>query len=209
MEKFKTKKRFFKYGYKTGFLKPGLLNKISDVNGVTVGHETKIIRQNIRTGVTIINPGIKNLYKNKIPAAFYSGNGYGKISGTVQIEELGTLEAPIALTNTLSVGQVMRGVIELTLSSEKIEKFQSINVCVGECNDGFLNDIQNKSITENDVVLANKNSNKNFEVGNVGAGCGTRCFAWKGGIGTASRLLSINGKQYTLGTLVQTNYGEL
>ena len=201
------KKRFFEYGFKVGFLKPGFLRSIADVKGVTVGHVTKIQGEDVRTGVTIINPGIKNLYNAKIPAAFYAGNGTGKMAGIAQIEELGTLEAPIALTNTLSVGCVMRGIVDLVLSREKLKKIQTINAVVGECNDGILNDIHKNSISEEDVAAAYKNCKKDFEVGNVGAGCGTRCFSWKGGIGASSRLVSVLGKKYVLGSLVQTNYG--
>lgn len=201
------KKRFFEYGYKTGFLKPGLLNSIADVSGVTVGHATKIEGKDIRTGVTIIDPGVKNLFKEKIPAAFFCGNGYGKITGTVQIEELGTIEAPIALTNTLSVGQVMQGVIDIILANEKVGETESINVCVGECNDSTLNNNHKNSILKKDVLTAYKSRKKDFAVGSVGAGCGTRCFSWKGGIGTSSRLVFAQGKKYTVGSLVQTNYG--
>ena len=203
----KNKKRFFEYGFKTGFLKSGKLHSITDVKGVTVGHVTKIKGKNIRTGVTIIDPGIKNLYKSKIPAAFYVGNGFGKTVGSLQIEELGTLEAPIALTNTLAVGSVMSGMINIVLSKEKIKKIETINVFVGEANDGILNDIQKNSISREDVFIAYKNRSKDFEVGNVGAGTGTRCFSWKGGIGTSSKIVKIKEKKYVVGSLVQTNYG--
>ncbi|OGZ69797.1 MAG: hypothetical protein A3D44_02970 [Candidatus Staskawiczbacteria bacterium RIFCSPHIGHO2_02_FULL_42_22] len=203
----KVKKRFFQYGITIGLLKPGLLNSIADVNGVMVGHVTKIKGDDVRTGVSIIDPGIKNLYNLKIPAAFYVGNGTGKVAGTIQVEELGTLEAPIGLTNTLSVGYVTQGIIGLVLSRERVPKIQSVNVLVGECNDGILNNIHKNSIFEKDVILAYKNRRKDFNVGNVGAGCGTRCFSWKGGIGTSSRLVKIQRKEYTVGVLVQTNYG--
>jgi D-aminopeptidase len=203
----KTQKRFFHYGYKVGFLQSGVLHSITDVAGVLVGHATKIQGKNIRTGVTIIDPGIKNLYQSKIPAAVYVGNGFGKLTGSIQVEELGTLETPIALTNTLAVGPVMRGIVDLVLSKEKVEKIQTINAVVGECNDGILNDIHKNSVSEKDVLMAYKNRSKKVEVGNVGAGTGTRCFSWKGGIGTASRTIKLKGKKYTVGVLVQTNYG--
>jgi D-aminopeptidase len=201
------KKRFFEYGFKVGFLNSGKLHSISDVPGVTVGHQTKIQGDDVRTGVTIVDPGIKNLYQQKIPAAFYAGNGTGKIAGTVQIDELGTLEAPIGLTTTLSVGRVTRGLIDLVLSRETLEKMQTVNVFVGECNDGILNDTRKDSVSEDDVRVAYADRKKDFAVGNVGAGTGTRCFSWKGGIGTASRHITVGGKEYVMGTLVQTNYG--
>jgi len=200
-------KRFFEYGFKVGFLESGSLRSIADVRGVQVGHATRIEGEDVRTGVTVIDPGIEHLYQQKIPAAFYAGNGTGKVAGISQIEELGTLEAPIALTTTLSVGRVMRGMIGIVLSQEKLEKIQTINVFVGECNDGILNNIHKDSITEKDVRVAYENRSGKVEVGNVGAGCGTRCFSWKGGIGTASRLITIGEVTYTVGVLVQTNYG--
>ncbi|MBP6866146.1 MAG: P1 family peptidase [Candidatus Pacebacteria bacterium] len=201
------KKRFFEYGFSVGFLKAGLLRSIADVSGITIGHTTKIEGNDVRTGVTVIDPGVKDLFTSKIPAAFYAGNGFGKSAGSIQIEELGTLEAPIALTNTLAVGRVLRGLVDLVLSQEKVEKTQTINAFVGECNDGILNDIHKDIISEKDVTLAYQNKKQDFEIGNVGAGCGTRCFSWKGGIGTSSRVTSVSGKEYTVGALVQTNYG--
>lgn len=201
------KKRFFEYGFEVGFLSSGPLRSIADVHGVTVGHITKIAGSETRTGVTVIDPGVPDLFKKKIPAAFYAGNGTGKVVGTAQIEELGTLEAPIALTTTLSVGTVMQGMVNLIISKEELEKEQSINTFVGECNDGILNNIHKNSISENDVRLAYENRKKDFEVGSVGAGTGTRAFSWKGGVGTASRLVFLNGKKYAFGALVQTNYG--
>lgn len=200
-------KRFFEYGFKVGFLNSGPLHSIADVEGVVVGHVTKIKGTEIRTGVTVIDPGIPDLFKKKIPAAFYAGNGTGKVVGTAQIEELGTLEAPIALTTTLSVGTVMQGMVNLIISKEELKKEQSINTFVGECNDGILNNIHKNAISEDDVRLAYENRKKEFEIGNVGAGTGMRAFSWKGGIGTASRLVFLNGREYVVGALVQTNYG--
>jgi D-aminopeptidase len=202
-----SKQRFYKYGIKIGFLEHGTLNSISDVKGVTVGHATKIKGSSIRTGVTIIDPGVGDLYKNKIPAAFYAGNGTGKIAGVSQIEELGTLEAPIALTNTLAVGMVTQGVIKLVFGNETLSKTETVNVFVGECNDGILNDIHRLTVTEKDVLAAYGARKKNFDIGNVGAGTGTRAFSWKGGIGTSSRTVSLDKKKFTVGVLVQTNYG--
>ena len=201
------KKRFFEYGFNSGFLKAGPLHSIADVAGVLVGHTTKIEGSDVRTGVTVIDPGIKNLFTSKIPAAFYAGNGFGKSAGSIQIEELGTLEAPIALTNTLAVGRVLRGLVDIVLSQEKVDKIKTINAFVGECNDGILNDTHKDVISEKDVKEAYVNRKQDFEIGNVGAGCGTRCFSWKGGIGTSSRITSVSGKEYTIGVLVQTNYG--
>jgi len=201
------KKRFFEYGFKVGFLKSGPFHSIADVEGVTVGHITKIEGRETRTGVTVIDPGTPNLFKNKIPAAFYAGNGTGKVVGALQIEELGILETPIVLTTTLSVGTVMQGMVNLIISKEELEKEQSINTFVGECNDAILNNIHKNSISENDVRIAYEKRKKEFEIGNVGAGTGTRAFSWKGGIGTSSRLITLNGKEYTVGALVQTNYG--
>ena len=201
------KKRFFEYGFRVGFLNAGALRSIADVQGVTVGHVTKVEGSDVRTGITLVDPGVKNLYHDKIPAAFYAGNGTGKVAGISQIEELGTLEAPIALTTTLSAGTVTQGMVALALSSEKLESIQTVNVFVGECNDGILNNIHKNSLAESDVKIAYENRKPDFEIGNVGAGTGTRLFSWKGGIGTASRLVTVNGGTYTVGALVQTNYG--
>lgn len=201
------KKRFFEYGLKVGFLPPGPLRSIADVPGVTVGHATKVQGADVRTGVTIIDPGVHNLYQKKIPAAFSAGNGTGKLAGISQIEELGTLEAPIGLTNTLAVPRVTRGIVDLVLASERVEKLQTINVFVGECNDGILNDIHMDSVSDEDVRTAFDGRTKDVAVGNVGAGTGTRLFSWKGGIGTASRTIASGGASYTVGALIQTNYG--
>ncbi len=201
------KKRFFEYGFKVGFLNSRPLHSIADVQGITVGHITKVEGAETRTGVTVIDPGVPDLFKKKIPAAFYAGNGTGKVTGVSQIEELGTLEAPIALTTTLSVGTVMQGMVNLIISKEELEKEQSINTFVGECNDAILNNIHKNSIAEDDVRIAYENRKKEFEVGSVGAGTGTRAFSWKGGIGTASRIVTVNGEEYNFGALVQTNYG--
>ncbi len=202
-----SKKRFFEYGFPVGFLPSGSLRSIADVAGVTVGHVTKIEGDDIRTGVTVIDPGIKDLYNNKIPAAYYAGNGTGKVAGSAQIEELGVLEAPIALASTLYVGTVTRGMIELVLSQKLLTLPQTVNVFVGECNDGILNNIYKNPLVEDDVRVAYENRLAQFAIGSVGAGTGTRAFSWKGGIGTASRIIEIAGKSYTIGALVQTNYG--
>ncbi|MDP3764455.1 MAG: P1 family peptidase [bacterium] len=201
-------KRFKDYGFKVGFLPCGKKNSIADVLGVRVGHFNKISGRDIRTGITIIDPGIKNLFRKKIPAAIYVGNGFGKLTGITQVEELGTLETPIALTNTLAVGPVMRGVVDWVIkNSPDIKPIETINTVVGETNDGWLNNIHKNSIGADDVFKAFKNLSTNTGAGCVGAGVGTRVFSWKGGIGSSSRLIKIGNKKYTLGALVQTNFG--
>lgn len=201
-------KRFRDYGLKVGFLNSGSRGSIADVAGVTVGHTTIIQGKNIRTGVTVIDPGLKNLYMHKLPGAIAIGNGYGKLTGISQVNELGTIETPIALTNTLAVGPVMRGIVDLVLKETKgISSTDTINAIVGETNDGMLNDIHADTVTKEDVFSAYKNKSHDFEVGCVGAGTGTRAFSWKGGIGTASRIVTIEKKKYTIGVLVQINFG--
>ncbi|MEK7508181.1 MAG: P1 family peptidase [Patescibacteria group bacterium] len=201
-------KRFRDYGFTVGFLTPGKRNAITDVRGVRVGHATKIQGTQIRTGVTVIDPGVKNLFEKKLPAAISVGNGFGKLAGFTQVEELGTLEAPIVLTNTLAVGPALRGMVDIML--EKIPQRlnqHSVNVVTGETNDAFLNDIRRNVINGSDVARAYKNLSGNVAEGNVGAGTGTRLFSWKGGIGSSSRTASIGKKRFTLGVLVQANFG--
>jgi D-aminopeptidase len=189
-------------------LPPGELNRISDVSGVLVGHLTKVEGDNIRTGITVIDPGIKDLFKKKVPAAVAVGNGFGKIVGVTQVNELGQLESPIALTNTLAVGPVMHGLVEYVINNtRKLKPFVTVNVLVGETNDGMVNDIQKIVIKKDDVPAAFGNCTDNFALGSVGAGTGTSAFSWKGGIGSASRVLKISGKEYTVGALLQTNFG--
>ncbi len=181
---------------------------ISDVSGVKVGHLTKFDGADIRTGITIVDPGVRELFRKKLPAAIYVGNGYGKMTGTTQIEELGTLETPIALTNTLAVGPAMRGLVDLTIkNTQDLEPTESINAVVGETNDGLLNSLHKNVLSLKDVFAAYESRKEIFEIGNVGAGTGTRCFSWKGGIGTSSRKIKINGEVYTVGALLQTNFG--
>ncbi|MDE2079590.1 MAG: P1 family peptidase [Patescibacteria group bacterium] len=202
-----SKKRFRSFGFATGVLPPGAKNTIADVPGVRVGHLAKIRGRDIRTGITIIDPGVAGMYEKKIPAAIAVGNGVGKLAGFTQVEELGTLEAPVALTNTLAVGPVMRGVVDLVVKiSPKLSPLDTINAVVGETNDGFLNDIHRDVITKADVQRAWAARSANVRMGSVGAGTGTKAFAWKGGIGSASRMVTLRGKRYTLGALVQTNY---
>lgn len=202
------KKRFRDFGFIPGFLKTGILNTIADVPGVLIGHATKIEGRDIRTGVTLIDPGVSNLFHDKIPAAIAVGNGFGKLAGSTQVEELGTIEAPIALTNTLAVGPVLRGVVDLVIAaSPTLPPFASINAVVGETNDFRLNNIHLNTVTDRDVQVAWNTRSAHVALGNVGAGTGTRAFAWKGGIGSASRVITINDRVFTIGALLQINFG--
>lgn len=201
-------KRARDWGIQIGVLKTGQLNSITDVKGVTVGHHTIQQGDSINTGVTVIIPHQRNLFQQKVPAAVYTGNGFGKLAGSTQINELGNLETPIALTNTLSVPAAMNGLISYTLSQLGNEKISSVNAVVGETNDGYLNDIRGRHITEQQVLEAIKNaSSAQVLEGAVGAGTGTVCFGFKGGIGTASRKLPSSLGGYTIGVLVQSNFG--
>ena len=194
-------------GLKIGVLPTGELNSITDVNGVKVGNTTIIRGQNVRTGVTAVLPHTGNLYREKVPAGFFIGNAYGKFMGSTQIEELGEIETPILLTSTLAVPKVGDFLIDYMLSLPGNEDVRSINPVVGETNDGFLNDIRGRHISQNDVFKAIKSASKTFEEGSVGAGTGTICYGWKGGIGTSSRKLPERLGGYTVGVLVQTNFG--
>lgn len=195
-------------GLSPGIFSPGKWNAITDVKGVTVGHKTIIKGKSIRTGVTAILPHDSNIFQYKVPAAIYVGNGFGKLAGYTQVEELGNIETPIILTNTLSVGTAMKAVIKYILSLPGNENVYSVNAVVGETNDGYLNDIRGMHVTENDVLQAIQNAHGGpVEEGCVGAGTGTVCFGFKGGIGTSSRKLPKNFGGYTVGVLVQTNFG--
>jgi D-aminopeptidase len=196
------------FGIRIGVMTTGKLNAITDVKGVKVGQTTLIKADSIRTGVTAILPHEGNLFQQKVPAAVYVGNGFGKLAGSTQIKELGNIEAPVILTNTLGVATAMNTVVSYTLWQRGNENVQSVNAVVGETNDGYLNDIRGRHITEADVLNAiNNASSGNVEEGNVGAGTGTVCFGFKGGIGTASRMLPKKQGGYTVGVLVQTNFG--
>ncbi|RNI29158.1 DmpA family aminopeptidase [Rufibacter latericius] len=202
------RKRVREYGIKIGVLPTGQLNAITDVPGVQVGQVTLNKGKDIRTGVTAILPHTGNLFQEKVPAAVFVGNGFGKLAGTTQVQELGNLESPIILTNTLSVAAGMNGVITHTLQQPGNEKVQSVNAVVGETNDGGLNDIRSRHVTEKHVLEAiQKARGGAVEEGNVGAGTGTICFGFKGGIGTSSRKLPASLGGYTVGVLVQTNFG--
>jgi D-aminopeptidase len=201
-------KRTRDYGIKLGVLPTGQNNAITDVPGVRVGHVTIKQGANIRTGVTAILPHTGNLFQQKSPAAIYIGNGFGKLTGYSQIDELGTLETPIVLTNTLSVPTAADAVIDYTLSQKGNEEVRSVNTVIGETNDGFLNDIRGRHVTKQHVLDAIRLAKTGpVEEGNVGAGTGTICFGFKGGIGTASRKLPVSLGGYTVGALVQTNFG--
>ena len=195
-------------GVPFGILPSGPLNSITDVAGLKVGHFTKIEGESIRTGVTAILPHGGNLFQEKVPAAIFVGNGFGKLAGVTQVQELGTLESPIILTNTLSVAAGIEGVAKYTLAQPGNENVQSVNALVGETNDGFLNDIRGMHISSDEVIEAIQNAKTgSVAEGNVGAGTGTVCFGWKGGIGTSSRKLPESLGGYTVGVLVQTNFG--
>jgi D-aminopeptidase len=196
------------FGLKTGILSPGQLNAITDVEGVKIGHVTLIEGENVRTGVTAILPHGGNIFQEKVPAAVYVANGYGKMTGGAQIEELGNIETPIILTNTLSVPTAANALISYTLSLPGNERVASVNAVVGETNDGGLNDIRGRHIEEKHIIEAIKKAASGpVEEGSVGAGTGTVCYSYKGGIGTSSRTLPASRGGYTVGVLVQTNHG--
>jgi D-aminopeptidase len=195
-------------GIKIGILAPGPLNAITDVAGVAVGHRTLVEGRSIRTGVTAVLPHRGNLYREKVPAGFAVANGYGKFMGSTQIEELGEIESPILLTNTLNVPEAAAAAMEWTLRQPGNEQVRSVNAVVGETNDGHLNDIRARRVTKEDGAAAIAAAREGpVAEGAVGAGTGTVAFGWKGGIGTSSRRLPASFGSWTVGVLVQTNYG--
>jgi D-aminopeptidase len=195
-------------GLQVGILPSGPLNAITDIAGVAVGHATVIRGNDVRTGVTAILPHPGNLFREKVPGAVFVGNAFGKLLGSTQVEELGEIETPILLTSTLNVPRVADAVIDYMLALPGNEDVQSINPLVGETNDGYLNDIRSRPITREDVFAAIKNAKGgSVEEGSVGAGTGTVAFGFKGGIGTSSRRLPARLGGYTVGVLVQTNFG--
>ncbi|HYN86282.1 MAG TPA: P1 family peptidase [Pyrinomonadaceae bacterium] len=195
-------------GLVVGVLRPGPLNAITDVAGVRVGHATLIRGESVRTGVTAVVPHEGNLFQEKVPAAVFVGNGFGKLMGTTQVEELGELETPILLTNTLSVGRAADALVEWMLGLPGNEEVRSVNAVVGETNDGQLNDIRGRHVGRDDVFAALRAARAGeVEEGAVGAGTGTVAFGFKGGIGTSSRVVPATLGGYTVGVLVQTNYG--
>jgi D-aminopeptidase len=195
-------------GIIVGVMPTGPLNAITDVSGVAVGHTTLIKGDNIRTGVTAILPHSGNLFREKVPGAVFIGNAFGKLAGSTQVNELGEIETPIMLTSTLNVPRVADATIDYMLGLPGNEDVQSINPLVGETNDGFLNDIRGRYVGRDEVFAAIRNARGGaVEEGAVGAGTGTVAFGWKGGIGTSSRRLPQNLGGYTVGVLVQTNFG--
>lgn len=195
-------------GLKVGVLPPGPLDAITDVAGVEVGQTTIVRGDDIRTGVTAILPHPGNLYRDKVPGAIAVGNGYGKLTGVTQVDELGEIETPVLLTSTVAVPRVADALITYMLQLPGNEDVLSINPVVGETNDGYLNDIRGRHIGVDDVFAALKGAHGGpVEEGAVGAGTGTVAFGWKGGIGTASRHLPTGLGGYTVGVLVQTNFG--
>lgn len=195
-------------GIKIGVLPTGNQNAITDVAGVKVGQVTLIQGKEVRTGVTAILPHDGTIFQQKVPAAVYVGNGFGKLAGSTQVEELGTLETPIILTNTLSVPTAADALIDWSLQQPGNENVRSVNPLVGETNDGGLNDIRGRHVKKEHVLEAiQKAQSGAVAEGNVGAGTGTVAFGWKGGIGTSSRKLPEKLGGYTVGVLVQTNFG--
>lgn len=203
-----SKGRLRDYGITPGIFKTGEYNAITDVKGVKVGHVTLRDGKDVCTGVTAIIPHEGNIFQKKCPAAVYVANGFGKLTGYTQIMELGNIETPIILTNTLSVAAGIQGLVTYTLNQKGNEKVKSVNAVVGETNDADLNNIRKRVVTENDVLNALKKAKSGpVEEGCVGAGTGTEHFGYKGGIGTSSRVLPESLGGYTVGVLVQTNYG--
>ena len=195
------------YGIRIGVLQPGEWNAITDVPGVLVGQKTLVQGDDVRTGVTAILPYAGNIFQDKVPAAVYVGNGFGKLTGTTQIAELGNIETPIVLTNTLSVPTAADALIDYTFSFPANAGVMSVNPVVGETNDGYLNDIRGRHVTNADVLDAIKSAKSGpLAQGDVGAGTGTVAFGFKGGIGTSSRKLPASLGGYTVGVLVQTNF---
>ena len=203
-----TRPRARDLGLAPGVFEPGVLNAITDVAGVRVGHATVIEGDHVRTGVTVIVPHAGNVFQDKVPGAVFVGNAFGKLAGSTQVDELGTIETPIALTSTLSVGAAVEGLVRWTIDQAGNETVRSVNALVGETNDGGLNDIRGQHVRPAHVLDAiTAATGGPVQEGSVGAGTGTQAFGWKGGIGTASRKLDARFGGYTVGVLVQSNYG--
>lgn len=195
-------------GMVVGILPTGKLNAITDVQGVRVGHATLIEGDDVRTGVTAVLPHEGNLFREKVPAAIFVGNGFGKLMGSTQVRELGEIETPILLTSTLNVPRVADALLDWMLDLPGNESVRSINPVVAETNDGYLNDIRGRHVGRNEVFSAIRNARGGaVEEGAVGAGTGTVAFGFKGGIGTASRVVPASAGGYTVGVLVQSNFG--
>jgi len=203
-----TRPRARELGLAVGVLPPGPLNAITDVAGVKVGQVTLNEGQDVRTGVTAVLPHGGNVFQDKVPAGISVANGYGKLTGVTQVQELGTLETPVVLTNTLSVPTAAEALVDYTLGLPGNETVASVNPVVGETNDGWLNDIRGRHVTKAHVLEAVRSASEGpVAEGVVGAGTGTTCFDYKGGIGTSSRRLPESRGGYTVGVLVQTNFG--
>ncbi len=205
---FSQQRRARDLGIEIGVLKPGSYNAITDVKGVKVGHTTLHSGDSIRTGVTAILPHSGNIFQQKVPAAMHIGNGFGKLAGYSQVKELGNMETPIILTNTLSVPTASDALITYTLGLSGNENVRSVNPVVGETNDGYMNDIRGRHVKQKHVIEAITNATTGpVTEGSIGAGTGTVCFGYKGGIGTASRVVPEKFGGYTVGVLVQSNFG--
>lgn len=203
-----TRARTRDLGIAPGVFSPGKENAVTDVAGVKVGQVTLIEGENVRTGVTAILPHNGNLFQAKVPAAVFVGNAFGKLAGSTQVEELGSIESPVVLTNTLSVGTAVEATVAWTLRQPGNENVRSVNALVGETNDGGLNDIRGQHVRPQHVVQAIESAQPGLvDEGCVGAGTGCLAFAWKGGIGTSSRVLPQEYGGYTVGVLVQANFG--
>jgi D-aminopeptidase len=203
-----TRPRIRDLGVEVGILSPDPLNAITDVAGVKVGQTTLVRGDSIRTGVTAILPHGGNLFRERVPGAVFVGNAFGKLAGSTQVNELGEIETPILLTSTLAVPKVADALVSYMLNLKGNESVQSVNPLVGETNDGYLNDIRSRPIGQEDVFAAITNAKEGpVEEGAVGAGTGTVAFGFKGGIGTSSRRLPASLGGYTVGVLVQTNFG--
>lgn len=202
----KKQKKIRDFGITIGKMHTGKNNSITDVPGIKVGHFT-LNDENIKTGVTAIIPHKGNMYKEKLVAASHVINGFGKTMGLIQVDELGCIETPIILTNTLSVGAAHEGLVKYMLSLDK--DIQSLNPIICECNDGYLNDIRGLHIKSNHVIEAIENASSQFLEGSIGAGTGMKAFGLKGGIGSASRVVFLDNKEYILAVLVLSNFGRL
>ncbi|KAA0550127.1 P1 family peptidase [Bacillus sp. BGMRC 2118] len=198
------------YHIKIGTLSPGRHNTISDVAGVQIGHST-IRQDDIQTGVTAVIPHSGNLFEEKVVGAIHTINGFGKTTGSIQLEELGTIETPIILTNTFAVGTGIQGVIDYTLQHNPHigRTTGTLNSIVCECNDMLINDIRKESISKNHVLEAIESAKEDFPLGSIGAGTGMISFGLKGGIGSSSRVVPIHNETYTIGVLVLSNFGRL
>ncbi|MDH3711805.1 MAG: P1 family peptidase [Cyclobacteriaceae bacterium] len=196
------------HGLDLGVLPTGTYNAITDVPGVQVGHYTMVLGDSVRTGLTAIKPHQGNIFQDKVPAGIFVGNGFGKLAGSTQVKELGNLETPIVLTNTLNVGLMVDALVQYTLALPGNESIRSVNALVGETNDGWLNQIRYPALRAEHLLeaLESATGGKVTE-GNVGAGTGTICFGFKGGMGTSSRTVPASSGGYTVGVLVQSNFG--